>query len=263
MATDKYKRKKQHGQRIAQQATKRGVVMEQKKTAEKNTEPAANRADKPTGDETPSRWSRFKNWVCESSSFTDWCVAFFTSILTFVAIYQFIITSRQLNVMRKDLRAWIQVTLKSDVAPAVNVAPSAVIVVNNTGKTPATGYTGRFYVDVFPNGPDPQFGTQPGVHIRMTGGAVFPNGPVEAPAVRVMPKGGGFPNEGEVLPLTEEEMAALNDGKSWIAVYGSVEYEDTFHTKHWTRFCFWKGLILGAPYSAKACTAYNSVDDNE
>src|SRR6266540_3762165 len=101
MGKGKYKRKKQHAQRIAQQTTKRGVVMEQKKITEDKAEPATKPADKPTDDKNPSRWLRFKYWVRDSSSFTDWCIAAFTLALAVIAVYQFRITDGQLDVMRK------------------------------------------------------------------------------------------------------------------------------------------------------------------
>jgi hypothetical protein len=259
MAKDKYKRKKQHAQRKAQQRAESGIIMEQKKIIEDNTESAAKTTNETTNDKNPSRWQRFKNYVDKSASFTDRCIAVFTFVLAAAAIYQFIIMGGQLDVMRKDQRAWIQVTLEGSVATVANTTPSISIVLGNTGKTPATHVVGDFYIEIVPNGQDPRFEASI-LHTTMTSGAIFPNAPQETTVVRARPKVGGNSDEGEGDPLTENEMASLNDGKSWIAIYGRVAYQDVFHSNHWINFCSWQPPKPGI-YSARKCTAYNNVDD--
>jgi hypothetical protein len=45
-------------------------------------------------------------------------------------------------------------------------------------------------------------------------------------------------DNGEPLPLTAQEYSDVMDsGKSYVAVYGIVRYDDIFGIHHWTKFC--------------------------
>lgn len=73
--------------------------------------PAEQKADSSTttnheSEEEKGRSMRLKEFFGRSS-LTDWLLAIFTGALVAAAIYQFIIMGGQLDVMRKDLRAWI------------------------------------------------------------------------------------------------------------------------------------------------------------
>ncbi len=205
-----------------------------------------------------TRCRRFKEYVSRSSSFTDWCIAAFTLVLAAAAIYQFIIMGGQLDVMRKDQRAWITAAQKNGTIIAVNAAPYTSISITNTGKTPATDIVGHFYVEVVPNGESPHFEAQI-IHSVMISGVALPNAPQVITATRRRYKVGGKPDEAEDDPITETEKAALDNGKSWIAVHGIVWYDDVFKDRHWIKFCYWGDLKPG-DYSSKSCVAYSSVD---
>jgi hypothetical protein len=71
-------------------------------------------------------------------------------------------------------------------------------------------------------------------------------------------KGGG--TEGHVL--TNDELSDLTAGKTYIATHGSVAYDDVFHVRHWTQFCFWWSFT-SLEYNASDCTAYNTQDDGD
>lgn len=188
---------------------------------------------------------------------TMW-IAFFTLVLAAIAAYQFIILRGQLNVMHKDLRAWISVEQKVNQASATVDAPLAtVLIYKNTGKTPASPIAGNFYIEIVPNGEAPHFGaTAPVAHNAFFSGMLLPNSPQEIIVTRMRFKSGG---QTEAVPFTETEKNAIVRGDAWFAIHGDISYRDTFQIAHWIKFCFWGG---GAPivYGAQYCTAYNSID---
>jgi hypothetical protein len=212
-------------------------------------------------DECPSRWRRFKEYVKNSSSFTDWCITAFTLALAVAATYQFIILGRQLDVMKREQRAWISVARQGAFTVATTVVPSTSLSITNTGKSPATHIVAHFFVEVVANGKCPHLESQTIFHNIMTEGIAIPNAPEVVTASRRKQKPGGKPDEGEGDPLTEAEVTSLNGGQSWIAVHGIIWYDDIFKTEHWVKFCFWKGFKPGGIFSSRNCTEYNSVDE--
>ena len=52
------------------------------------------------------------------------------------------------------------------------------------------------------------------------------------------------------------------NGKTYVAVFGIVAYEDQFGP-HWTRFCFWKnyGGAGNIRFNAEPCTSWNTIGD--
>jgi hypothetical protein len=184
---------------------------------------------------------------------TDWLLAIFTLALVGTSVYQMVILGGQLDTMRKDQRAWVYVTEKSPPVPIVGTAPFVDLSINNAGKTPATNVVGQFYIEVVPNGQNPRF-EQNIMHTLFSTGAIIPNAPHDGHIVRKKVAAD------EADPLLESEKAALITGKAWIAVHGSVYYDDTFHTRHYTKFCTWSNFANGT-YTAEACTRYNSVGD--
>ena len=66
---------------------------------------------------------------------------------------------------------------------SVGTAPSVDIVLNNTGKTPATDIVGHFYVEVIPNGQNPRFEATV-MHTSDISGVIAPNSPQDSKAVR-------------------------------------------------------------------------------
>jgi len=177
-----------------------------------------------------------------------------------VVIYV-ILTIVSVQTEHTDQRAWMSVSAnKTD--PQVftqNVAPSASIVIANTGKTSAYRFSGNYYVEVVKNGGVPHFEAKQ-VHAQSFQGVVFPNSSLDVKFRRQRHKPSGGPDDGEDDPLTADEKTALDDGQAWIAVHGFIRYRDVFRNPHWTRFCFW---AYNAPVksSALCCTKYTSTDD--
>jgi hypothetical protein len=165
----------------------------------------------------------------------------------------------QLDVMRKEQRAWLSVRQVTGTRIALNTAPSTAIVLGNTGKSPALALVCHVYVEIIPNGTSPHFDAEI-VHNIMISGVMMPGSSEEMAAIRrrYKPSSQG---ETEDFPLTAREKVALQDGKSWIAVHGTVSYSDVFRVGHWTRFCMHAALKEGM-YQDRACTAYNAVDNN-
>jgi len=259
MAKGKYKRKKHDAQQKAQKSAAHVVVVERIPVAE-NTDKGDKRNGDANGQQKRSRWWLVKEYVKSNSSFTDWCIVFFTAALAAVAFYQYFITASQLDVMRKDERAWIAVIPPEpkDIQFAVGTALSIPITVINIGKTPATDIAGDLYVELIPNGDTPQFEYQ-GIHIKPSTGLLIPNGTFPVAVERQRTKEGGSQVEPDAI--TTAEAADWVNGKSWMAEYGMISYRDIFGTQHWIKQCSWFGA-KGIVFQAQSCTAYNSTDKN-
>ena len=216
MAKGKHKRKKNTAQQKTSERPARPVIMESKKVGKNQAEPRAERTGKASNNEDPSWWRRFWTWAKSNSSFTDWCIAAFTAVLAAAAIYQFIITDRQLDVMRKDERAWVVISSNAapkEVALKVGVAPTLPITITNTGKTSATDLYGQFYVELVPNGAAPHFESTD-TYMRTSTGLLVPNAPVPIDVER---KRLGANNSVEPNPITDAENIAYTNGNAWIA----------------------------------------------
>lgn len=194
-------------------------------------------------------------------SLTDRIIAVFTAVLAVAAIYQIVITGYQLDTMRKDQRAWVSVIQKGPITLNVGAAPSEVLTVSNTGKSPAKHMLGHFYVEIVPNGEAPHF-EEKAIHSIVLYGSMPPNLPQDVAATRRRVRSGGKPDEGEDDPYLGVEKTAMDQGKAWMAVHGVVSYDDTFGTTHWTKFCFWSNAPgVTNDLSSRGCTAYNDTDD--
>jgi hypothetical protein len=200
-----------------------------------------------------SRWLRIRDWFGRNKSFADWSIAFFTLVLAAVAIYQYIIMGRQLDVMRNDERAWLTVTSTTPGTVTIGAAPEYTFIINNTGKTPALHVRGDFYIEVIPNGSQPHFESKD-FHAVMTTGMIAPNAPQQIPAFRHKVA------SNDPDPLLQSEKEALDSGKAWIALHGAIGYDDVFKTRHYIKFCTWAVLHPGS-YSSPSCVEYNQIDD--
>ena len=163
--------------------------------------------------------------------------------------------SGQLDVMRKDLRAWILITEKNGVTVGVHSPVATTFVITDTGKTPAENVCANLYIEVVPNGQSPHFESTTLLHMTYQSGAVLPSAPLEFYVARQIP---GRPNT--VDPLTDGEREALNEGAAYIAAHGVVTFDDTFHKRHWVKFCYWTTASTGT-FTAQDCSAYNHVDE--
>jgi hypothetical protein len=256
MAKDKHKG---NSQQKTQQSPANIIVVEKAPLAHNKTEKGEARNNNAEGKQRTSRWRRFKDYIKSKSSFTDWCIVAFTAALAAVAIYQYFITASQLDVMRKDERAWVVVT-KADINQLkfeVGVDPSLPITITNTGKTPATDISSDFFIELIPNGSAPVFEAQ-GMHNTETIGLLIPNGYFNVVVER---RKGTDPLNPDPDPVTNAESADYIAGKSWIIEYGVISYRDAFGILHWTRECAWFGSP-GKMFQSKSCTEYNSTDKN-
>jgi hypothetical protein len=258
MAKGKHKRKKQHAQPKAQRSAPSVVVVEKKPVADNETKPDTPGTNNAHNKQNPCWLWRFKEFVGSHPNFPHWSIAAFTCVLTAVAIYQFYITDSQLDVMRKEERAWLVVVPKGTVAFPLNVAPQADVIITNTGKSSATRIMESFYVQIVPNGKAIDFEAQV-PHSGLYNGLAIPNTPQELTILRQRTRV-GHPDINEPDPVTLEEQTAIANGKSWIAVHGIVRYRDIFGQDHWIKYCGWSGAKPGA-YDSGTCTEYNSTDN--
>jgi hypothetical protein len=204
------------------------------------------------------KWMGLKERI-KASSTTDWLLVFFNSVLAVVTICQFVIIGNQLDVMRRDERAWITVKIKSDTT--IQPIPSGKITITNVGKTPALHLDSVFWIEVIPNGQEPHFGGAVGMpNETFTAGAVIPQDPVDFQLTRQKsnPSGGSL----EDYALSDAEKKSLELGDAWLAIYGVARYQDVFGSSHWTQVCVWSSYLKAFHiYSARSCSDFNSVDE--
>ncbi len=187
----------------------------------------------------------------EASSFTDWLLAAFTAVLAAFAILQFVIIDGQLDVMRKDQRGWLNV--RAEFNPEHSPTVTGTLKVTNSGKTPILHVEVNALIEVVPNGQEPHFnGVGDVSHLMITTGALSPNIPTDWPITRRQ--------AGQDYPLTDEEIAALKEGRAWIALHGRATYQDVFEVQHWTQFCFWRSYA-DTKYASLSCPEYNNIDE--
>jgi hypothetical protein len=259
MSKRKHKRRKQRAQeRAQQQAEKTGLLEQVKVSKKRETEAGADRTNEGTHDKNPP-WEAFMGWIKEKSSFTDWCLVFFTGVLAAAAIYQFIILGGQLNQMRKEQRPWINISFNMG-AIQTNGPISATISLVNKGKTPARAITGQMAIDAVKNGEEPQL-NYPVPHPRFTTGLIFPDEPDNVPFNKLRYSNSGGSTEPDLL--TQSEFDDFQNGRVFFVFYADVSYKDFFGVEHWTRTC--KVLVqsnVPGTFSGRKCTNYGDVDSN-
>jgi hypothetical protein len=267
VAKGKYKRKKQSAHQKAQSSAPRTIIVDYQKASDKNTETSPERAKKSTQNKNPSQWDRLKERL-RCPSITDWCIAVFTFFLAASAIYQFILMDGQLNVMRKDQRAWLKVEPVPDVptgdTTSAQIAYGQPVVyplrITNTGKSPARKFAMKIFIDIIDASQEPPLdrvedsSSYPNGG-SITAGIIFPNADFKQPITRVAK--GGTP-----VTATIDEVNAIKTGGAYLAVYGIINYDDIFNAHHWTKFCTWIAGSRSGSFHAQQCAQYNNVDDN-
>jgi hypothetical protein len=215
------------------------------------------------GSETMRRTiGRIRSWVT-ATSFADCLVILFTAALTFTSLYQFIILRGQLDVMRKDQRAWVTA------APGIPETPSSgtgkvlriPVEVKNSGKTAARDVKVEVVARIIKNGDQAQcdYGKQvPGMN--RTDRVFQPN------AVRnfygdVLSVADTTKTIAQLRVLSADDIQRLADGREFFVVYGRVTYKDVFNQSHWVHFCSW-GSLSTKPmrFTSGACYSYNEID---
>lgn len=191
------------------------------------------------------------------ANWTRW-LGIFTFALVGVAGLQAWLVKGQLDVMRKDQRAWLIPALKEKKIDDPTF-DTRTLTVTNPGKTPAKDITADLYFEVVTNdGSIPHFwgGTS---HINFTAGVVWPNS--AAPDTLEIWRVENGTKEMKRLPITDLEKTALREGKAWIASHGTIEYSDVFGERHWVQFCSWENFMATTYLSAKSCADYNDEGD--
>ncbi len=148
MSKGKRQRQRERAKQKAQEAAERRLIVEKEEMAKDHAESATQTASNPLPAKKTRWWVRFWNYLCEKSSFTDWCIAAFTCVLMTVAVYQYKVMDgqlqaliAQLDVMQKDQRAWMEIDPANEndfFKTAQTGDPLRQLAkIKNIGKTPA------------------------------------------------------------------------------------------------------------------------------
>jgi hypothetical protein len=171
-------------------------------------------------------------------------------------------TSRKVS--ERDARALVNIRQNGTLQTITNQTLELPVRITNIGRTPAKRIVAAVYVEIVPQHQSPNF-DEASVRplYRSEVGDLFPNDRVDFNVMRMkvkgeVRKGGGT----ETWPLTEDEHNDLIAGRSYVAVHGRVAYDDVFHVRHWTQFCFW-WPFASVDYHAGECTAHNTEDDKD
>jgi hypothetical protein len=252
MSKGKYALRRERARNRKEQESNPDFVSKPTLTIAEETQSPPEKVDR----KKAGRGTSVKTQSAKPNSFTDWCLAFFTAALVGIAVYQFIMMRGQLDVMRKDQRAWIAVTLKSeDYAPLL----TANLSVKNYGKTPASKIIGVFYIEVVPNGAKLKFDSDI-IHDAFENKILMPDADLPETISRKAVQVFGNEPRGVNYPLTPEEKSSLDDGSSWTAVHGFVTYDDIYGVRHFNKFCFWRGQG-NQQLQSFDCVNYNEMDD--
>lgn len=259
MSKGKYQRKREHARQNAKKQITNVALSNGKVTPAEKQEETTNPSHSNRRHEKENSVS-FREAV-KRSSFTDWCIAAFTLVLTVVAIYQLIVTGGQLDTMRKDQRPWLKI---------INATPDNIVLtegqtalgsiqVLNSGKTPAKDVHLEVTMQKLRSDeiPSPDWGRP---HVIASTGTVFPN-------VTSKPLAFGLGKEeinaSGFTAITQDDVQQFDTGKVYFVVYGKAIYTDFFGTDHWTHFCVYRvngNIDVSVP--ARPCTQYNDVDNN-
>jgi hypothetical protein len=252
MSKGKYKRKRERTQKRARQkSTEPNPTLGEAAKAEHQRN-ATNAGDS-TGDKK-EKVSMSLPETLKRSSFSDWCLVAFTCALAVLGYFQYKTMTSQLDVMRNDERAWIEIKPTSKDQPQFIAGEKFVhsLTLSNIGKTPARNIRMKVFMDFVPSDQEVNLKCVeegcPGNEVFY--GIFFPTNTTFFP----MERGNG---------ATVEEATAWNNGSAYFAVFGILTYTDVFNTPHWSKFCAWYHGQDGFHYAATSCTAYNSVDDNQ
>jgi hypothetical protein len=249
LSKGKYKRKRERKDERAQQNDAQPNLSSCEGEGTGHKGDAAN-SDKSDRNEKKEVLVRLPETI-KRSSFSDWCLVAFTCALAVLGYFQFETMTSQLNVMRNDERAWIQIK------PASKDQPQFIegekfdysLTLSNIGKTPARNIRMKAFMNIVPSS---QQANLKCVEEGCPGDEVF--------------YGSFFPNDSTTYlmerarGMSTEQTNAWNNGAAYFAVFGMLTYSDVFNVPHWSKFCIW--YSKAGNYSAENCTAYNSVDDN-
>jgi hypothetical protein len=180
------------------------------------------------------------------------------AIVSLFFLYLAIVQSR--HSIEIDQRAWLSITQKGNTTLDVGSAPSAFLTITNTGKTPALRIEGHLHIEVVPAHGSPHLDERLLPYVLSVSGIALPNEPRDTDVVRLIHVAGTATHATEDDPLTQREKDDLEQGRAWIAIHGTISYDDAFKNRHWVRICLWNSLT-GGDYTALSCAAYNNMDD--
>jgi hypothetical protein len=206
--------------------------------------------------------------ITKGVKLTDWLLTAFNLLLVGINIYVIIVLGKQLDVMRKDERAWISTQVlnsQNDVGKPIAVLSNFL----NTGKTPAKHFKVKMKVEVLDSSTEPTFDfSNELLNNTVDDALVLPHPPPVPTGVTVLRQVPGTQTVEEVT-LTQDMHDKYIAGQLWFAFEGKLSYEDVFGVGHWTNFCyanFYRGGptgppgIIRPPAVTKKCEEYNDTD---
>lgn len=215
------------------------------------SEPPVARRSKGTRERWVDTWSRYSNLA-------NWPMLLFTALLASAAIYQFVISNKQLAEMRMEQRAWVEMSASPQ---NLNVVPAQQVhvhlVVENIGKSVAREVNAFVTVEMLPTDRAPVLNSGKSAGISGTTGVLYPGEQLPIDTTMYVTNDAG--SEIKTAVLSDEDVQRWQQGRAYFVVRGETTFLDIFGKKHWTHFCtFFMGSAPGVP--AASCTAYNGVD---
>lgn len=171
--------------------------------------------------------------------------------------------TQQVHTIRVDQRAWVGLRTQLTDNPRLDLPPdnqelSIPIQVSNTGKTPAKDVK-VIIINTYlrPITERQDFPKGPGYALEIGYGIMMPNSPPQI--VQITPT-----QEGKKVTMSPELRKVILDGTKYFDVYGWLTYEDFFHKRHRTDFCFFFSGDAGrVSKPAEDCVNHNQMDEEE
>jgi hypothetical protein len=242
-----------------------------------DSKPEAKESDGIQNKDSYYYYKRTLAWLGEranASSLTDWIIGVFTAVLTVVAILQCCLLGRQAKIMSADERGRIILKIEQvdkSGKKQVSLSPylAVPVLMVNTGKTPVRTVIGTFNAEIVKNGEMPKFDLfkeYPDVQPTIVMGSLHPSDEIPSAIARATPEKTvkqGLSRQVDLVNTTPAELTDLNNGTSWVAFFGRVEYDDEFGTHHWTEVCGWyTPVVKTMAFRSLACVAANDEDTN-
>jgi hypothetical protein len=179
-----------------------------------------------------------------------------------VAVNAFIATRKS---SESETRAMVKMHRNGELQAIPNKTLELPVRVNNIGRTPAKNVVASTYVEIVPKRESPNLSESDVLPLYQAEvGDLFPGDYADFNVRRTKAKGevrkGGAT---EIWFLTDEESKGLKAGETYVAVHGRVAYDDIFHVRHWTNFCFWYPFAAVDDYKASKCVEYNTEDSED
>jgi hypothetical protein len=157
-----------------------------------------------------------------------------------------------------DQRAWVRFryALLKDKISETDVVNSWPLTVQNIGKSPARHTFVNAHFEIVPKTAPPTlvFSRQ---HTQVQVSLLFPTDDNSFPVA--LESSSDAPHN-----LSVDEIRELTSGRSYLAVFAQVTYDDQFG-EHWTRFCTWKsfGINPSDRFDASGCIAWNEAGEGK